>query len=97
MTTDSSNLNIAELEQLLDSRRTSLLDLAKRREDLVEEIANLDRQIQQLVDLRKMTGHRRVKRMVNASPLRAVLLEVLRKHKKGLNLKELAAMIQETG
>lgn len=97
MSTDSPNLSIAELERLLDSKKNNLVDLAKRREDLVEQIAELDRQIQQMADLRGIASRSRRKRVVNASPLRAVILDVLRKNKKGFKLADLAAKITETG
>lgn len=97
MATDSPNLSIAELERLLETKKDSLLDLAQRREDLVKQIAGLDQEIQQMADLRGMPRRQRPKRLPNATPLRTVLLDVLKKNKKGFKLDDLAVKIAESG
>lgn len=97
MATDSPNLSIAELERLLETKKDSLLDLAQRREDLVKQIAELDRVIQQMADLRGMPRRHQPKRMANSTTLRAVMLDVLKKNKKGFKLDDLASKITESG
>jgi hypothetical protein len=97
MSAESATLSIPELEQLLESRKNTLLDLARRREDLVVQIAKLDQQMQQIVDLHSVVAGPRRKRAANAASLQSVLLEVLQKNKKGFKLTELAEKITETG
>ena len=98
MTTETPPLSIPELERLLDSKKTSLLDLAKRREELVAQIDEIDQEIQQLADLRGIAGRSRPrKRVANTTSLRSVILELLQKNKKGFKLADLAAKVTETG
>lgn len=97
MPTESPSLSITELERLLDAKKNGLANLVQRRDDLVQQIAELDRQIQGLTDLRGIFGRARKKRPVNAKPLRSLLLEVLKKNKKGFKLGDLAAKIIEAG
>ncbi len=104
----NENLTVAELEQMLESRRAELTELVEKRDALAAELADVDAQIAEMngapieggVPRRKtrtVVRKRRPGRTRNQPSLREVVAEILEKHKKGLPLKELAEKVLATG
>ena len=104
----NENLSVAELEQLLESRRAELNELVDKREALAAELAELDGQIAAMNGepvegggrrrkARKVVRKRRPGRARNQPPLREVVAGVLEKQKKGLTLKELEEKVIAAG
>lgn len=94
-----SGLSIADLEKALEEKRDYLQDLLKKRDQAQKEIDRLDAEIQDAANVdrpigRMRRGRRRVK---NETSLRAVVLDILGKNKKGFSLADLAAKVSETG
>ena len=91
-------LSIADLENQIDQRKAQVLALFAKREELQAQIDQLDSEIGNVVNLDGRPSRRRGKpRPKNETSLRAVVLQVLGKNKKGLSLGDLADKILETG
>jgi benzoyl-CoA reductase/2-hydroxyglutaryl-CoA dehydratase subunit BcrC/BadD/HgdB len=93
----SASLSLADLERQIDDRRSQVETLLRKRDQLAQEVERLDAEIQESLTTggaRRRAGRKRVK---NEAPLRTVVLEVLRKNKKGLSLKDLAQRVKDTG
>jgi hypothetical protein len=80
-----TNLNIAELEQILEQRRTELNRLYKQRSEAEKKLAGIDRQIAKVEGAALGNGRRRGgggggtgTRVRNERPLPDVIEEVLR-------------------
>ena len=99
MSRASTGFSVADLERILDERKTQLQDLAKKRDQAQKELDKLDAEIQDLVGVGGSIGkiRRRRRRVKNETSLRAVVLEILGKSKKGFSLADLAGKVAETG
>ena len=94
-----AGFSVADLERILDERKGQLQDLAKRRDQAQKELDKLDAEIQGLVGVGGSVGkiRRRRRRVKNAQSLRAVVLEIMGKNKKGFALADLAVKVNEAG
>lgn len=93
------NYSVAELEKILDERKAQLMTLGKRREGLQAELEKVNDEILALMgEGGKMPRRtRRRRRPENEKSLRAVVLDILGKNKKGFTLSDLAAKVEATG
>lgn len=91
--------SVAELEKILDDRKAQLQQLGKRREELQAELEKLNNEILALMGEggRMPRSTRRRRRPENEKSLRAVVLDVLGKNKKGVTLADLSEKILATG
>lgn len=94
-----AGFSVADLERILEERKTQLQDLAKRRDAAQKELDQIDAEIQGLVGVGGTIGkyRRRRRRVKNEQSLRAVVLEILGKNKKGYTLADLAGKVTESG
>ena len=94
-----SSFSVADIERILDERKSQLQNLAKRRDQVQKELDKLDDELQSLVGAGGVVGRgRRSRRRVkNETSLRTVVLEILGKNKKGLTLADVADKVAETG
>ena len=94
-----AGFSVADLERILDERKVQLQDLAKRRDQVQKELDKLDAEIQGLVGVGGSVGkiRRSRRRVKNAQSLRAVVLEIMGKNKKGFGLADLAVKVNEAG
>ena len=98
MANTASITSIAELERLLEEKKAKLQDLLQARDRLQKQIDDLDAQIQDAASVDgPLTRRRGRKRLKNESSLKAVVLQVLGKNKKGLSLAALEAAVLATG
>jgi hypothetical protein len=99
MSRTQAGFSVADLERILEDRKTQLQDLAKRRDQAQKELDKLDAEIQDLVGPGGNVGRfrKRRRRVKNEMSLRAVVLEILGKNKKGFTLADLAEKVSETG
>lgn len=100
MARQATNLSVSDLERLLDSRRTQLDRLVKKRERLQRDLDRIQQKISGLEGARLARGPKRRKlgrRVKNAKPLRAYVLDVLGKSKKGFSLADLEQKVLEAG
>lgn len=94
MAKTSPDLTVAELERMLNARKTALRDLLKRRAKVQKELDKVDAEIQILTGT---TARRRGARTKNKRSLRETVLELLKKNKKGYSLAELSRIILDSG
>ena len=94
-----TGFSVADLERILDERKSQLQELAKRRDLAQKELDKLDAEIQELMGAGGSIGRsrRRRRRVKNEKSLRAVVLELLGKNKKGFALADLSEKVSETG
>lgn len=94
-----AELSVADLERMLDRKRSRLNSLEKRREQLQKSLSRIDQQISALQGRPTVAAVRRKtrKRPKNPRPLAAYVLQFLGRSKKGLTLAELAQKIQDAG
>ena len=92
---NGSTLTIAELEEILDSRRRKLSDLQKERARQQKKLDELDREIRSLNGGR--AGRRGGGRAKNEMSLVATLESVLRSAGKPLGVGEILAKVEATG
>ena len=99
MSRAQSGFSVADLEKILEDRKTQLQDLIKRRDQAQKEMDKLDEEIQGLVGVGGNVGRfrRRRRRVKNEMSLRKVVLDILGKNKKGFTLADLAGKVSETG
>jgi hypothetical protein len=90
----SGDLTVAELERMLNTRRTALRDLNKRRSKIQKELDKVDAEIHELTG---EAGRRRGRRTRNKQSLREMVLDLLKKNKKGYPLADLSRMILDSG
>lgn len=88
-------MTVAELEQILDDRKSKALELRKRREDLQRQIEQIDRQILALMGGKPLGPRRR--RLKNELPLRSHVLKILSKSKRGYSMAELTTQVTKSG
>lgn len=100
MARNSRDLSVAELERLLDRRKSKLSNLNKKRDSLQKQLTNVETQIVALegkpTDGRKR-GRRSRKRPKNEKPLQEVVSDVLRRTKRGYTLSDLSEKVLEAG
>jgi hypothetical protein len=92
---NGSTLTIAELEEILDSRRRKLSDLEKERTRQQKRLDELDREIRSLSGGRG--GRRGGGRAKNGMSLVATLESVLRSAGKPLGVGEILEKVEATG
>src|SRR3954470_11134030 len=92
---NGSTLTIAELEQILDSRRRKLSDLQKERTRQQKRLDELDREIASLSGGR--AARRGGGRAKNGMSLVATLESVLRSAGKPLGIAEILQKVEATG
>jgi hypothetical protein len=90
----ATDLTVADLERILNSRRTALRDLIKRRSKAQKELDKIDSEIQLLTGT---SGQRRGRRSKNKQSLREIVLSLLTKNKKGYSLADLSRQILDSG
>ena len=92
----SGGMSVVELEQILEDRKVKAIDLGKRREELQKQIDDLDRQILEVMGDNRVIRRRR-RRLKNEMSLRAHVLELLGKSKKGFSMVDLQTKVIEAG
>jgi hypothetical protein len=97
MPKDPSKLSLSDLEKLIDDRQTHLETLVRKREQLVADLEGYDLQIQEFMKTGRISQRTGRKRARNEQPLRAVMMEILGRNKKGLSLQNLTQQIKDTG
>ncbi len=104
MSRAASNFSLAELESILDERKSQANELGKRRDELNKELAKIEAELQEIVGTKRKgakkgarKGVRRGKRVKNERSLREILFELLAKSKKGVTLAELEVKVPEAG
>ncbi len=94
-------LSVAELEQQLTEKRKELSDLEKERDQLKSRLTDVDARITQLKGKKRSTTKVRRKpsrkRPKNKKPLKAYLVDILTKNKKGLDMNGLITAVGESG
>ena len=93
-------VTVAQLEKALESKRSKLHELTAKREKLQRMLAKTESQIASLAGRAAVEGtgvRRRRRRAKNAKSLRAYVLEILGRSKKGLTIAELDDRVQATG
>ena len=94
--------SLAELEQELREKKAELAQLEKEREQLRSRLAEVDGRITELkgkrttTRVRKKPGKSTKKRPKNKQPLKAYLIDILSKNKKGLSMPDLIEKIKES-
>lgn len=95
----AKEMTVAQLERLLQKKRTRLDSLEQRRKQLLKQLQQVDERIAQLGgvvrDARQPRRGR--KRPKNAQTLLQAMSQVLATNKRGLTLKDLSAKILEMG
>jgi hypothetical protein len=90
----SADLTVAELERILTTRRSALQELNKRRAKVQKELDKIDGEIHILTGT---SGGRRGRRTRNKLSLREMVLDLLKKSKKGYTLADLSRTILDSG
>ena len=85
------DLSVVELEKILNERRATLRELMKRRELIQKELKKVDEEISSL------QGSQTARKTRNKVSLRALVLNFLKKNKKGYSLAELTKLVLESG
>lgn len=97
----SNQLSIAQIEHLLDRRKSRLADLYGRRNRLQKQLEKVEARITSLSGANggtmKSVSRRIRKRPKNAKSLSKVITEILSKTKQGYQLAELADKVLATG
>src|SRR5262245_32338768 len=85
MSRAQAGFSVADLERIMEERKSQLQELVKKRDAAQKELDKLDAEIQDLVGAGGTVGRyrRRRRRVKNEMSLRAVVLEILGKNKKG--------------
>jgi hypothetical protein len=87
-------MTVAELERMLNARRTALQELNKRRARVKAELDKIDAEIRALSGglMRKRSGRSR-----NKFSLREIVVDLLKRSKKGYSLADLTQIILDSG
>lgn len=90
----TAEMTVAELERMLNARRSTLQDLNKRRARIKAELDKVDAEIRALSGgiMRKRSG-----RSKNKFSLREIVLDLLKRSKKGYTLADLTRIILDSG
>ena len=107
MARKASEFSLADLEQILDERKSQAHELGKRRDQLTKELAKIELELQGILGTKrrgrpkksgpKKKGVRRGKRLKNERSLREILFDLLGKSKKGITLADLEPKVLEAG
>jgi hypothetical protein len=97
MAASGQNQSIPDLERLLDEKRSRLEDLVRQREELRKQIDKLDQQMHDAATLKDPKARAGKRRMSNSAPLRSVVMDILKKNKKGFRLSDLSVKVVEAG
>ena len=89
-------LSVAELEQILETRKVKAIELGKRREELQKQLDEIDQQILEVMGDNRIIKRRR-RRLKNEMSLRSHVLELLGKSKKGFSMADMTRKITEAG
>jgi energy-converting hydrogenase A subunit M len=92
-------MTVAQLEQALLKKKGKLESLLTRREKLQRQLDKVQRQIDGIAGRSTEGGLRRRKRRRprNTNSLRAIVMDLLAKSKKGLSISELHERVEQTG
>ena len=96
----ASDFSLAELERILDERKSQAHELGKRRDQLNKELAKIEAELQGIVGTKRKgarKGVRSGKRVKNERSLREILFDILAKTKKGCTLADLEVKVPEAG
>ena len=96
----ASDFSLAELERILDERKSQAHELGKRRDQLNKELAKIEAELQGIVGTKRKgarKGVRSGKRAKNERSLREILFDILAKTKKGCTLADLEVKVPEAG
>jgi chromosome segregation ATPase len=101
MAKNTKDLSVADLQRLLDDRKSQLNDLHKQRDKLYSDLANVEQRINSLRGRGKVygagRGRKAAKRPKNSKSLRDVVTELLTKNKKGFTLAKLMEKVLKSG
>lgn len=89
-----ANLSLADLQSILESRRTELNRLRKQRTKIQRELDAIDRQINKIEGAGGGRGGSRVR---NAKSLNDTLEDVLRSHGKPMKVGDIVDAVKATG
>ena len=96
MSKTSGGMSVAELEQILEDRKTKAIDLGRKREELQKQLDDIDRQILEVMGDNRVIRRRR-RRLKNEMSLRGHVKELLAKNKKGYSMSDLTTKIMDAG
>jgi len=103
--------SVADLEGMLEQRRTELQSLENKRAELSSELAKVEREIADLLGSTSSAPRKKktkkvavrkkkasgARRPKNSKSLKDVIIEVLNDSKKGLNITQIMEKVQEAG
>ena len=92
----TGEMTVAQLEKELEKKRVRLTTLMKRRNSLLNDLSKVERQIQEIGGRDPSLTPARRKRPKNKKSLRAYVLEILSRNKKGLTIGELHDRVSKT-
>ena len=96
MVKTSGEMSLAELEQLMNAKKSQIDTLLRKKERIQEQLDEVDRQIADISG--GMAGYGGIgSRPRNAKSLHTTVIELLKKSKKGMALSELADAVMATG
>lgn len=97
----ASELTVAQLERLLERKRSRMNGLLKRREKLQKALAVVENRISTIGGVKREAGATKArkvrKRPKNEKSLYEVVMVVLGQNKKGLTLADLSKKVLDTG
>jgi hypothetical protein len=93
----SKPLSVADVERLLLEQKSRLEPLVAKRKELQDQLDDLDRQMYEVASFGGPRRRRGPPRLVNTAPLRTYVLNVLKKHKKGLLLADVTEKVLAAG
>jgi hypothetical protein len=96
----AADLTVAQLERMLERKKSRMNALLKRRDRLQKALASVDAKLSSVGGVKREIGGkpRKVrKRPKNEKPLYEVVLAVLGSNKKGLTLADLSKKVLDTG
>lgn len=94
----AGDMTVAQLERLLESKKSTLDGLQKKREKLQKQLSAIEDKISAVGGVSLDRSFRKPrKRPKNDRTLLEVVLDVLGQNKKGLSLADLSAACLETG
>lgn len=102
MAKSRNQFSVAELQRMLERKRSRLAALLKKRQSLQKSLAAVEKQIAVLEGPKSRSGTQKRRRkpgrrVKNARPLHAVVTEILSKTKAGLKISNLAEKVVATG
>lgn len=92
----AADLSVAQLQQMLDTKKSKLDSLKKQRNRLAKDLESVEKQIS-AIEGRGVRKRRGGKRARNAQPLSAYVRDILSRSRKGLSLADLSQKIRDAG